>query len=130
MHYVLHFLSKVERLGDHTQTENADFYQVEGPPTRRPSFWIQEKLAKIQSILLSNAFCAKCVVRLDNTEDILAHLKKRHANCLLADYAVEGSNRRAKKIKQKERRRCRNIHHANHQGCLDCDFDTASEDEV
>ena len=128
--YLLHFLSKVENLGYHSEDEITDFYTVQGPPTRRPSFWIQEKLVKIQNILLSSGFCSRCVVRLDSIDDILAHLKAKHPAFIYGDYAVEATNRRAKKIKEKERQRCRNIHHTNHEDCINCDFDSGSDQEL
>ena len=128
--YLLHFLSKIEHLGFQNEAEIADFYTVRGPPTRRPSFWIQEKLEKIQSILLSSGFCSRCVIRLDSVDDILAHLKAKHPAFIVGDYAVEANSRRAKIIKEKERQRCRNIHDNNHDDCLNCNFDSGSDQEL
>ena len=124
--YIMHFLSQLEYLGEYSDAEQENFYNVDAPEIRRPSFWLQEKILKIQNLFLGFGFCARCCVKLESQEATLLHLNAKHKNCIRVEYAEEMSNLREKKLKELVAKKCKDIHDANHEGCIDCQF---SEDE-
>ena len=124
--YLMHFLSQVEYLGEYSDAEQENFYNVNSAEIRRPSFWLQEKLLKIQNLFLGFGFCARCCVKLESQEATLLHLNSKHKNCIRVEYAEEMSNLREKKLKKLVAKKCKDIHDENHTDCVDCQF---SEDE-
>ena len=124
--YIMHFLSQLEYLGEYSDAEQENFYNVNAPEIRRTSFWLQEKILKIQNLFLGFGFCARCCVKLESQEATLLHLNAKHKNCIRVEYAEEMSNLREKKLKELVSKKCKEIHDSNHEGCIDCQF---SEDE-